>query len=356
MPVVGRNDVKEINIDPELELLLQVASKIHEESFGKTAWLGRCIFLSWYCGIGTCTFCFRSTQKHKIKFAENARRTKESVYTEALIAKNQGWKLEFITGGHDMYPDKDILEISKVCSEIFGEKIWLNLGAMDEMELQKFSPYLEGVVASIETTNLELHKIVCPDKPIEPYLDMLIAAKKLGIKKSITIVLGLGETIDDYESLNEFILKYDLDRITIYSLRPVNGTPFEKGPSPEYVVNWIAKVRIDFPKLEIIAGSSETRIAELGLLLRAGANALTKLPATKIFGTTGAQGVHDQVKFAGREFSSDLIKFQIHEINFKEQLDKTSLSEEMKIKVLNKLKDYETNRLNKAYKGFEILS
>ncbi|MFA6072858.1 MAG: radical SAM protein [Candidatus Woesearchaeota archaeon] len=355
MPVVGRNDVTKIIIEPELELLLKQASKIHEQSFGKTAWLGRCIFLSWYCGIGTCTFCFRSTQKHKIKFPEQGRRTKESIYTEALIAKSQGWKLEFLTGGHDMYPDFEILEIAKVCSEIFEEKIWLNIGAMNEEELKKFLPYVEGVVASLETTNKKLHDVVCPDKPMEPYFEMLIVAKKLNVKRSITIVLGLGETIEDYESLKEVIKKYDVNRITIYSLRPVKGTIFTQGPSSEYVALWIAKTRIDFPTLEIIAGSSETRIAELGLLLRSGANALTKLPATKIFGTTGAQDIHNQVLMAGREFSSDLVKLQNNNLDFKDQLDKTTLSSDMKDKILEKIKDYQKNRLNKSYKSFELV-
>lgn len=353
MPVEGRNDVKEIIISPEIELLLQKASEIHEKSFGRTAWLGRCIFLSWYCGIGTCTFCFRSTQKHKIKFPENGRRTKESVYAEALIAKNQGWKLEFLTGGHDMYPDEEILEISKTVSEIFGEKIWLNLGAMNEETLKKFFPCLEGIVASIETINPEIHIKVCPDKPMAPYLQMLKAAQKAGIKKSITIVLGLGETIKDYALLKEFIEKYSLDRITIYSLRPVKGTLFEKGPSPEYVAEWIARTRIDFPKLEIVAGSAETRIAELGLLLRAGANALTKLPATKIFGTTGAKDIHEQVFLAGREFSSELIKLKSPD--WKKEVGKLPVSSEMKNKILLKLEDYEKNRLGKSYKGFELL-
>ena len=224
---------------------------------------------------------------------------------------------------------------------------------MNEEELKKFSPYVEGIVASVETTNIALHGIVCPDKPIKPYLEMLKLCKKLGIKRSITIVLGLGETIDDYDSLKEFIEEYSLDRITIYSLRPVMGTPFEHGPAPEYVAEWIAHVRIDFPKLEIIAGSSETRIAELGLLLRAGANALTKLPATKIFGTTGAREIHEQVALARREFSSELVEMK--DVDWKLEIDKLSLSPDMKRKVLEKIQDYEKNRLNKSYKGFELV-
>jgi biotin synthase-like enzyme len=353
MPIEGRNDVKRIDISPRLENLLKKSSKIHEENFGKTAWLGRCIFLSWYCGIGTCTFCFRSTQKHKIKFAENARRTKESIYTEALIAKNQGWKLEFLTGGHDMYPDAEILEIAKVVSEIFEEKIWLNMGAVDEQMLKKLQPYVEGMVASIETPNAQIRKKVCPDKPIAPYLDMLKLLNKMGMKKSITLVLGLGETLQDYDLLSKFIKEYSLDRITVYSLRPVKGTPFEIGPAPEYVAEWIARIRIDYPSLEIIAGSSETRIPELGMLLRAGANALTKLPATKIFGTTGANEIHEQVQNANREFSSNLKKLE--NTNWSADVQRLSIGDDMKKKVLLKIEEYEKNRLAKSYKGFELL-
>lgn len=353
MPVEGRNDVREIIISPELELLLQKAEKIHKDKFGDKAWLGRCIFLSWYCGIGTCTFCFRSTQKHKIKFPEEGRRTKASIYSEALIAKNQGWKLEFLTGGHDMYPDEEIHEISRTVSEIFGEKIWLNIGAVGKAELQSLSGIVEGIIASIETPNPLLHDKVCPDKPLEPYLAMLRDAEKLGIKKGITIVLGIGETMEDYALLKKFINEYSIDRITVYSLRPVKGTPFEKGPAPEYVAEWIAKIRIDFPSLEIIAGSAETRLPELALLLRAGANGLTKLPATKLFATTGAGEIHEQVALAGRNFTANLTSLNAHD--WKEQIDKTSLPSAEKEKVLAKVLDYEKNRLNKAYKGFELL-
>ena len=176
-------------------------------------------------------------------------------------------------------------------------------------------------------------------------------AKELGLKRSMTIVLGLGETIKDYSYVQEWIKKYELSRITYYALRPVKGTPYEKGPDPEYVAEWIAQTRIDFPNIEIIVGSAETRIPEIHLLLEAGANAITKIPATKIFGTTGAKEIHDEVKKANREFTSELLTMK--ETDWEKELGRTTLNDDMKKKVVERIHDYEKNRLAKDYKEFK---
>ena len=107
MPITGKNTVKEIHVNKELKQKIEVAKNKYKENFDGECWLGRCIFLSWYCSLGNCDFCFRSTQKHKIKFPANARRRKESIYAEAFIAKKLGWKLEFITGGYGIYDFSD---------------------------------------------------------------------------------------------------------------------------------------------------------------------------------------------------------------------------------------------------------
>ena len=345
MPVTEKNTVKEINLTEQQKQLVNTAKKIHKENNGKDAWFGRCVFLSWYCSRGTCDFCFRSTQKHKINFSENARRSKPSIYSEALISKKLGWKLEFLTGGYDVYTFKEITEFAKICTEIFQEKIWVNLGAINKDDLKKLSPYLDGVVASLETINPELHKKTCPDKPIEPYLEMLNEAKKLGIKTGITIVLGLGETIKDYELTKKIIEDYDVKRITYYALRPVNNTPYKKGPEPEDVIEWIARTRIDFPKIEIMAGTAVTRLPEIKHFLNAGANGFTKLPATKIFGSKLAKKIHEEVKLAGRNFKSEFL--ELGKPEWEKDVKEVSLNEEDKKDLLAKLNDYEVKTLLK---------
>ncbi|PIN79967.1 radical SAM protein [Candidatus Woesearchaeota archaeon CG10_big_fil_rev_8_21_14_0_10_32_9] len=351
MPLIGKNSVESVELSQEQEQLISEAKKIYNLNFNGDVWLGRCIFLSWYCALGNCDFCFRSTQKHKIHFPETARRTKESIYAEAFIAKTLKWKLEFLTGGYGIYSFKDLVEITKTCREILNEKIWLNLGVLSEPQLKEFLPYIEGVVASVETLEPILHKKVAPGKPLLPFEKMLDQAKALGLKRSMTIVLGLGETIDDYKYVNEWIKKHELSRITYYALRPVKDTPYEHGPAPEYVIEWIAKTRIDFPKIEIIIGSAETRIPEINFLLSAGANAFTKIPATKIFGTEGAQQIHEQVKLAGRKFTSELVK--LPKVNWAQEVSSIITDENLKNKIILKLEDYQKNRLLKAYKDFK---
>jgi biotin synthase-like enzyme len=338
MPVLEKNVVKEVLLSVEQKELVSKANKIYLENFGDDAWFGRCVFLSWYCSKGTCDFCFRSTQKHRIAFAENARRSKESVYSEAIISKVCNWKLEFLTGGYDVYSFDELLIAAKICSEIFDEKIWINLGVLKKEELLALKPYVEGVVASLETVNVELHDKVCPDKPLGPYFDMLDVAGELGFKKSITVVLGLGETIDDYELTKKLIDEKKIDRITYYALRPVRETPYMNGPSPEDVVEWIARTRIDFPKIEIMAGSAVSRIPEIKFFLEAGANGFTKLPATNIFGSDLAKSLSVEASKAGRVLKSNFEKFDI--LSAKKIADSLSLSPDEKISLLKKLDDY----------------
>ncbi|MCF7872085.1 radical SAM protein [Candidatus Woesearchaeota archaeon] len=353
MPIQGKNNVDEIIVTKDLQNLIDKANSCYKSNFNGDAWLGRCIFLSWYCALGNCDFCFRSTQKHKIKHPANARRTYESIYAEAFIAKFLNWKLEFITGGYGIFEFEDLVKIAKTVSDIFGEKIWVNLGTLSKQQFEQLIPYIEGYVASVETLEPKLHKKVAPGKPMMPYEHSLKVARELGLKTSITIVLGLGEPISDYKYVKEFIKKHELSRITYYALRPVKGTPYEHGPDPEFVAEWIAKTRIDFPEIEIVVGTAETRLNEISILLRAGANAITKIPATKIFGTTGAEDIHRLIGDADRKFISELRTFPI--VDWDVEVSKIIKDEKLKSKVISKLKDYEVNRLNKSYKDFKVL-
>lgn len=354
MPITGKNSVKEVVIDEDLQELLPKAKLAYEKNFNGEAWLGRCIFLSWYCALGNCDFCFRSTQKHKIKHPATARRTYESIYTEAFIAKTLNWKLEFITGGYGIFDFEDIVKIAKTVSEIFGEKIWVNLGTLSKQQFEQLLPYTEGYVASVETLEPKLHKKVAPGKPMAAYDHSLKTATELGLRTSITIVLGLGEPLEDYEYVKEYIKKHKLSRITYYALRPVKGTPYENGPDPEFVAKWIAKTRMDFPEIEIIVGTAETRLPEISVLLEAGANAITKIPATKIFGTTGAEEIHELVEKADRKFTSELRTLK--ETDWDKEVKKIIKDKTLAEKIIAKIKDYEQNRLNKAYKEFSKIS
>jgi len=301
----------------------------------KQIWYGRCIFLSWYCDLGTCKFCFRSTIKHKIKHAKHAKRSLASLIVETLLCKNLGWRIEFLTGGYGIFPFKDIVKIAKIISQIYGEKIWINLGALKPEELEQLRPYVKGIVASIETVNQDLHNQVCPDKPIEPYSQMLKTAQ--GFQKSITIVIGLGEKPEHIEELHQFIKEHNLDRITFYALKPVKGTPYTKGPETNYYAEWIKKTREKFPKLQIIAGTTALRYQEVGTLIKAGANAFTKFPATKLFNSPQAKSIEKQIKPLGN-FTSTLTK--LPKINWQKQINDLNIEKDLKEQVKITLNNY----------------
>ena len=302
-------------------------------------WYGRCIFLSWYCEVGTCKFCFRSTIHHKVKHAQSARRTIPSMLVEALLCKKLNWRIEFLTGGYRAFSFDELVNICKLVSKVYGEKIWVNLGTLDQDQLTQLKPYVKGVVASLETVNPELHKEICPDKPMQPYIDMLKEVK--GFKKSITIVIGLGETIEDFKLLEKTIKECNLDRITFYALKPVKGTPYTKGPETNYYAEWIRKTRESFPELQIIAGTTARRVEEIDVLLNAGADAITKFPATKLFNSKESRTFVEKVKEADKILTSELN--ELPDINWDEEINSLDIEEDLKQQIKEKLDSYLIN-------------
>lgn len=325
--------------DQNFDSLVAKANKLFLENNNHVTWFGRCIFLSWYCDLGTCDFCFRSTVKHKIQHARNAKRTLASVLTDALIGKNLGWRIEFLTGGYRIFSFEELVDIAKKVSEVYGHRIWINLGALDKEQLEHLAPHVEGICASIETVDQELHNRICPDKPIKPYSEMLKTAKGMGFKTSITIVIGLGERKEDFKKLADFIEEHGLDRITFYALKPVKGTHYTESPEPEDYAWWIAQTRIRFPRLEIMAGLTPKRSSDYaGLLLRAGANALTKFPAVKMFGKEQAKDIERQAAEEGRKFEGSLSA--VPDVDWDSEVDRLPFEESLKARIKEKLGQY----------------
>ena len=272
-------------------------------------WFERAIFFSWYCSKGDCKFCYMSTQKDKIKTPRLAKRSKESILAEAAICKACNWKVEFLSGGYESYDIDELAEITKNVYEITGQKQWLNIGVLEKEEIKKFIPYIEGVCGAVECINPKLHDELCPSKPVSEIIQMFKICDELGLKKSMTIIVGLGETEKDIPLLAEFIRKNRIDKITFYALNPHEGTIFKKGPSTNYYVKWISAIRKEFPKLQIVAGSWVNRLEEISQLLKAGATAITKFPSIKLFNSKFAKEIENQAKLAGRNFVGTMTKF-----------------------------------------------
>lgn len=318
--------------------LLAQANKVFEENFPKETWFERALFFSWYCSRGDCKFCYMSTQKNLISNPKKAKRTKESIIAEIIICTKLGWKIEFISGGYKSFEFEDLVDLIKIISEITGKKQWLNLGVMPESRLERLKPYIEGFCGAVECVNPEVHDFVCPSKPINEIEKMYSLCDKHGLKKAMTIIIGLGEKIDDFKNLKKFIEKNKIDRITFYSLNPQKGTIFKKSPELDYYAEWIARTRIAFPKLNIIAGAWIDKPQYFSVLLKAGANAITKIPALKTFGNKNMKLIEKTIEETGRTFRGTLTKMP--KDDWDKEIKKLNLTQERKELVKTKLEQY----------------
>lgn len=309
----------------------------------RTACFERAIFLSWYCSKADCTFCYMSTQKKLIKDSKKARRSYASIFAEAIISKACGWEIEFISGGYDSFAVEELVFIAKTIAQISGKKQWLNLGVLREEELKQFLPFAEGFIGTVECVNPELRKKTCPSKPMNEILSSFDACNRLGLKKGMTLIIGLGETIKDFHLLEKFIKDKKISRITFYSLNPQKGTPFTKSPPIGYYEQWIKKTRRVFPKLWITAGAWHDKTHYFSRLLKAGANNITKFPVIRMFGTKQASEVENQVRLADKEFKGTLTK--LPDIDWDKEVDKLDLEPRLKeetrkavLRYINKMK------------------
>src|SRR3989338_5469892 len=122
----------------------------------KKIYFERAIFISWYCSLGDCTFCYMSTQKDKIDDPKKAKRSMASILAEAYLCKKLEWKVGNFAAGYGSYTPESIFELCKNVYEITNEKLWLNIGVLPEPTIKKLAPYLEGIYGAVETTNKEV--------------------------------------------------------------------------------------------------------------------------------------------------------------------------------------------------------
>jgi biotin synthase-like enzyme len=323
-------------MENELNLLLEKANNIYWENFDGETYFERAIFLSWYCSIGDCQFCYMSTQKNSVKNPLMAKRQTYSLYAETIICKKMNWPIGFLSGGYGVYDKNKLISIVKQVYEITGKKQWLNIGVLNNETMKELLPYIEGITGSIETVNIKLHKKVCPSKPLEPIIEMFDNASKLGLKKSMTLIIGLGETKKDFNHFEKFVIDNKIDKIVIYALNPIKGTIFTKGPDPDYFLWWLAKTRITFPKIHIVAGVWVNRLNYLENILQCGVNSITKLPIWKVIDTKYADLINNSMKKMNRNFLSKINN--IKKINYDKEL--SLFNEEDKKIIIKNINQY----------------
>ena len=175
--------------------LIKKANEITLKNHGNLITLERAVFLSWWCDKGDCAFCYMSTQKEKIKDPQKARRNINNIFAEAEMCKRLDWNIEFLSGGYESFTTQEIKNIAEKIKNITGDGVWLNTGITDE--LSEYESEIKGITGAVEVANPKIHKKVCPSKKLDDISNMLDVAGDLGFKKAITIILGLGETLED---------------------------------------------------------------------------------------------------------------------------------------------------------------
>lgn len=288
-------------MDSNIFDLIKNANEITLKKHGNLITLERAVFLSWWCDKGDCAFCYMSTQKNKIKDPTKARRNVSNILAEAEMCRRLDWNIEFLSGGYKSFTTQEIKQIATDIKDITGDGVWLNTGITDE--LNEYGSEIKGITGAIEVANPQIHEKVCPSKKLDDISNMLDVAGDLGFKKAITIILGLGETLDDVDYLIDYIRDHNIDRVIFYSLNPHKETVYANSSQPAslYYAQVVAQVRLAFPNIEIICGTWIDNLANIGILILSGANGITKFPLFKMFATKYGKRVEEEVKWAGRE-------------------------------------------------------
>jgi biotin synthase-like enzyme len=297
-------EVSQLFSDSEhlLEALAE-ANALTLKHHGSHVTLERAIFLSWWCSVASCAFCYMAKQKERLSGAEKAKRAPWRILAEAELMRRLGWEVEFLSGGYGAYTLEELRLLAEMVAYAAQSKVWLNVGVLSGEELEQLGRAVEGVTGSVECVSKKLRSEIVPGKPLAPIKRMLIEAKEMGYATGITIILGLGESVADTYTLLELIQELKLDRITIYALNPHRGTRYENSPPPAslYQAGVIAAVRISFPEVKIISGTWVDQLPNIGIALLAGANGITKFPLFSMFGTRHGRKVEEEVRHAGRE-------------------------------------------------------
>ena len=288
-------------MDSNIFDLIRDANEITLKNHGDLITLERAVFLSWWCDKGDCAFCYMSTQKEKIKDPTKARRNVSNIYAEAEMCRRLDWNIEFLSGGYKSFTTQEIKDIATTIKDITGDGVWLNTGITDDLD--QYGSEIKGITGAVEVANPEIHNRVCPSKKLEDISNMLDVAGDLGFKKAITIILGLGETLDDVDYIIDYIRAHKIDRVIFYSLNPHKETVYANSSQPAslYYAQVVAQVRLAFPDIEIICGTWIDNLANIGILILSGANGITKFPLFKMFATKYGNRVEEEVKWAGRQ-------------------------------------------------------
>ncbi len=336
---IKENNKTHVVNEEELKELVKQANSVFKQNFDNKVWFERSVFINWSCAIADCKYCYLST---KPKSDLNAVRHPASIIAEAIICKQLGWKVGYITGGLRVESNQYLAELAKKLNIALGEKIMMNFGPYNNDEIEVFKPYISGMGCAVESFDEELHRFICPSKPLKALLKFLENLEKNNLKKMVTIILGLGEKKEDVEIVIENIKKYGINKVQLCFLKPQDYTIFKDVPSPDpnYMTWWISKIRLANPNVQINVALVRDRISDLSLYLEAGANSFTRFFVFDDFASELAIELEQECKKAGRELQGQFTN--LPDLDLKKEIGKLEFDDVWKEKILAKAEMYYT--------------
>ncbi|MFT4343332.1 MAG: radical SAM protein [Candidatus Woesearchaeota archaeon] len=306
MAQIHENNAKHVVDEQELNELIEQGNKVYKDNFDGTVWFERSIFTNWTCGIADCKYCYLSTRP---KLEKGAVRSRESILAEVLLCKSMGWRVGYLTGGLRVEPTEYLVGLGKLINDVLGERIMFNYGPYTKTETKMLSETLRGMGCAIESFDPKLHSFICPSKPLNSLIKFLGYLEDNSMEKLITIILGIGETMDDVNEVIDYVQKYNITSVQLCFIKPQYGTVFAKveSPDPKYMAWWTAKLRIACPKLIIKIALVRDRIEDFSLMLNAGANCFSRYLVFNDFGNDFARQLVAECKRVNRTLEGNFL-------------------------------------------------
>lgn len=341
---IKKNNDSHIVDKAELSELLSKASKVYKENFNGDVWFERSIFTNWTCAIADCKYCYLST---KPKLDKKAVRSKASILAESLVCRLMGWRIGYITGGLRVESTKYMTQLLQDITQVTGYTIRMNYGPYNKREITSFKDHVAGLGSAIESFDEELHKFICPSKPLPALMDFLKICQENDIPNFITIILGIGEKMSDVKEVIEKVAEYNIDTVQLCFLKPQEKTVFEEVPSPDpnYMAWWIAKLRIAHPALQIKIALVRDRISDVSLYLEAGANAFSRYMVFSDFASEYAMQLETACRDANRNLLGNF-SYIPEGIDIDSEVEELDFDDELKQKISFNAKRY-VNKLKK---------
>jgi biotin synthase len=202
-----------------------------------------------------CRYCSWRAYHGVIKNAANAKINKEEAVARASRIRQAGIKRVYLVSGWmgASLPDYffDYIEALKKNADIDVVTTFGPVNKTDLMALKEVG--VAGVSCGLETTNIDIFRRIKPGDNFEARLKTLQDAKELGFKTATNFIIGVGESLKDYDEGFRLVEQLGIDYLSLGSFCPTPFTEMESWdrPSPYFVAQIAAAARISFPDIDI---------------------------------------------------------------------------------------------------------